>query len=82
MLHHYQRQTNELYLKLSEKDTKSHEYSTQLEQSNERILAISHEYSTQLEQANERILAMETSKFWKIRKSWFSIRKLFGIPGD
>lgn len=71
MLHHYEKQTNELYLKLSEQETKSNEDSTQLGA-----------LQKQLEQANERILAMETSKFWKIRKIWFHIRQSLGISGE
>lgn len=33
-----------------------------------------------LSAAQQRIAAMETSKFWKIRKSWFEVKKLLNLP--
>lgn len=30
--------------------------------------------------SNGRIQAMETSKFWKIRKGWFKVKKLLNLP--
>ena len=33
-------------------------------------------------QSEERISAMETSKFWKMRKGWFRLRKRLGKSGD
>jgi GT2 family glycosyltransferase len=36
----------------------------------------------ELEQAQNRISAMETSKFWKLRKRWFQLKRLTGIPGQ
>lgn len=35
----------------------------------------------QLEQARQQIAAMETSKFWKLRKSWFQIKRFLGLSG-
>ncbi|MDX2212962.1 MAG: glycosyltransferase [Oculatellaceae cyanobacterium bins.114] len=34
----------------------------------------------ELNTAKERIFAMETSKFWKLRKQWFQIKKRLGLP--
>ncbi|MBW4509783.1 MAG: methyltransferase domain-containing protein [Scytonematopsis contorta HA4267-MV1] len=33
-------------------------------------------------QAQTRIAAMETSKFWKFRKTWFKFKRMMNIPGD
>jgi glycosyltransferase involved in cell wall biosynthesis len=35
-----------------------------------------------LEQALNRIAAMETSKFWKLRASWFRLKRVIGLPGE
>lgn len=35
-----------------------------------------------LEQAQDRVAAMETSKFWKLRKAWFRIRRILLLPGQ
>jgi glycosyltransferase involved in cell wall biosynthesis len=34
----------------------------------------------ELEQARSQIAAMETSKFWKVRKSWFKLKQILGLP--
>ncbi len=36
----------------------------------------------ELQAAQARIEAMETSKFWKLRKSWFQFKKTFGLPSN
>jgi|GEM_PF-2104610 len=36
----------------------------------------------QLQESKEQINAMETSKFWKLRKGWFKIKRLFGLKED
>ena len=35
-----------------------------------------------LEQAQGTITAMESSKFWKLRTTWFRLKKLIGMAGD
>lgn len=36
----------------------------------------------ELQAAQARIEAMESSKFWKLRKSWFQFKKSFGLPSN
>ena len=36
----------------------------------------------QLDYIYTRMLAMETSKFWKLRKTWFKIKRRLNLPGD
>ena len=35
----------------------------------------------QLQHARERIVAMESSKFWKLRRSWFRLKRVMGLDG-
>jgi queuine/archaeosine tRNA-ribosyltransferase len=47
----------------------------------------SHELSVenlkiQLELLQEIIRSMKSNKFWKLRKAWFQLKKVFGIKGD
>jgi len=35
---------------------------------------------TQLQQTQARIEAMESSKFWKLRRAWFKVKKRLGLP--
>ncbi|MBW4463957.1 MAG: class I SAM-dependent methyltransferase [Pegethrix bostrychoides GSE-TBD4-15B] len=37
---------------------------------------------TESSACSSRIQAMETSKFWKLRKSWFAFKKTFGLPSN
>jgi glycosyltransferase involved in cell wall biosynthesis len=37
---------------------------------------------TEIQDYQEQIAAIETSKFWKIRKSWFKVKRSLGIPVD
>jgi hypothetical protein len=50
----------------------------QKQQSRVEIEALQQE----LQAAQARIEAMETSKFWKLRKSWFQFKKTFGLPSN
>jgi len=36
----------------------------------------------ELEQSQSRIAAMETSKFWKFRKGWFKLKRMFGSSAE
>lgn len=36
----------------------------------------------ELERSQERIKAMESSKFWKLRKAWFRLKRIIGLPED
>lgn len=35
-----------------------------------------------LAEAQSRIAAMETSKFWKLRESWFQIKRILRLPSN
>jgi glycosyltransferase involved in cell wall biosynthesis len=37
---------------------------------------------TELAEAQEQIAAMKSSKFWKLRKKWLSVRRIFGISQE
>jgi len=36
----------------------------------------------QVDQARSRVTAMETSKFWKLRKAWFKVKRRIGLPDN
>jgi glycosyltransferase involved in cell wall biosynthesis len=36
----------------------------------------------QVDQARGRVTAMETSKFWKLRKAWFKVKRRIGLPDN
>jgi len=48
---------------------------TQLERTENQLINLKQE----LEQAQNRVLAMETSKFWKLRSTWFKVRRKLGL---
>lgn len=35
-----------------------------------------------IDELQERIKAMESSKFWKMRKAWFKLKRLLNLPGE
>lgn len=35
---------------------------------------------SQIEKLQQKIIAMESSKFWKMRKLWFKLKRMIGIP--
>jgi hypothetical protein len=37
---------------------------------------------TEMKHLKERITAMESSKFWKLRKGWFKLKRLLGIKDN
>jgi len=51
---------------------------TQLERTENQLINLKQE----LEQAQNRVLAMETSKFWKLRSTWFKVRRKLGLAGE
>ena len=51
---------------------------TQLEQTQNQLINLKQE----LEKAQNRVLAMETSKFWKLRSTWFKVRRKLGLAGE
>src|SRR4028118_2070972 len=51
---------------------------TQLERTENQLINLKQE----LEQAQNRVLAMETSKFWKLRSTWFKVRRKLGLARD
>lgn len=57
----------------------------QLRQTQKRLQRM----ETQLQQVEQekdeaigRVAAMETSKFWQMRKRWFTLKRMAGIPGE
>jgi FkbM family methyltransferase len=40
-----------------------------------------HAIAVERRRAADRIQAMETTKFWKLRKVWFRLRRALGVPG-
>ena len=51
---------------------------TQLERTENQLINLKQE----LEQAQTRVLAMESSKFWKLRSTWFKVRRKLGLAGE
>jgi len=51
---------------------------TQLEKTENQLINLKQE----LEKAQNRVLAMETSKFWKLRSTWFKVRRKLGLAGE
>jgi len=51
---------------------------TQLERTENQLINLKQE----LEQAQNRVLAMESSKFWKLRSTWFKVRRKLGLAGE
>jgi glycosyltransferase involved in cell wall biosynthesis len=37
---------------------------------------------TELSVARDRITAMESSKFWRLRRAWFRLKRALGLPAD
>jgi hypothetical protein len=54
----------------------------QLQQQLHRLKTKSEQLEQQFQTAQERIVAMETSKFWKLRKSWFQFKQIFHLPSN
>jgi 2-polyprenyl-3-methyl-5-hydroxy-6-metoxy-1,4-benzoquinol methylase/predicted nucleic acid-binding Zn-ribbon protein len=82
---HLEQSTAELNYSQSQLEaTKAELYRNQVqtEQLQAELLDLknSHEkYQEHLSQARERIEAMESSKFWKLRKSWFQFKRTLGL---
>ncbi|TRT81484.1 MAG: methyltransferase domain-containing protein [Microcystis aeruginosa Ma_AC_P_19900807_S299] len=82
---HLEQSTAELNYSQSQLEaTKAELYRNQVrtEQLQAELLDLknSHEhYQEHLSQAQERIEAMESSKFWKLRKSWFQFKRTLGL---
>jgi SAM-dependent methyltransferase len=51
---------------------------TQLERTENQLINLKQE----LEEAQNKVLAMETSKFWKLRSTWFKVRRKLGLAGE
>ena len=51
---------------------------TQLERTENQLINLKQE----LEQAQNLVLAMESSKFWKLRSTWFKVRRKLGLGGE
>lgn len=70
-------------------ETQTHQLQGQVEQLKQQIAADqadkaaleaqTHQLQGQVEQLKERIIAMESSKFWKLRSRWFTIKKTIGL---
>jgi glycosyltransferase involved in cell wall biosynthesis len=62
-------QARELVQSLNKTQRQMHHLETELKRTQEELRI-----------AQERIFAMETSKFWRLRKRWFQIKKVLGLP--
>ena len=51
---------------------------TQLERTENQLTNLKQE----LEKAQNRVVAMETSKFWKLRSTWFKVRRKLGLAPE
>ena len=51
---------------------------TQLERTENQLINVKQE----LEKAQNQVLAMGTSKFWKLRSTWFKVRRKLGLAGE
>jgi len=51
---------------------------TQLERTENQLINVKQE----LEKAQNQVLAMETSKFWKLRSTWFKVRRKLGLAPE
>lgn len=61
------------------------EMATQLKQTKKQLQRTQAQLALVEEEKNQaidRVYAMETSKFWQLRKRWFKLRSLAGIPGQ
>ena len=54
----------------------------QLRQEAQRLRVTTAHLERALKSAQARIVAMETSKFWRLRKSWFAFKKTLGLPSN
>ncbi|MEB3213406.1 MAG: glycosyltransferase family 2 protein [Leptolyngbyaceae bacterium] len=48
----------------------------------DRIKVLTMDYEQQISALNTRIAAMESSKFWKLREAWLSLKRKLGLPAD
>lgn len=68
----------QLRLELEKHSQESEQLRSQLEKSQQE----STQLRSDLEQSEQKIVAMETSKFWKIRKNWFKIKRTLGLANN
>ena len=73
-----ERQLRDLQDQVQNLETKL-EYSQRENQAQEKLFT---KIEQELVQAQATISGMKSSKFWKIRKQWFKIKKTFGISGE
>ena len=66
----HQAQTN-----LGQSQTQLHQTQTELGQSQTQL----HQFKFKWQQAQTTITAMESSKFWKLRKTWFQLKRLLKL---
>jgi GT2 family glycosyltransferase len=66
------------------KEQLQHEQAIAMKLEGERVKAVSElvMVETLLHQAKERIEGMESSKFWKMRKAWFDLKRLLRLPTE
>lgn len=62
-----------------------HQMRSQLQETKTRLegteLELAHK-KAEAEQSKNLIIAMQTSKFWKLRSSWFKVKKMIGVDSD
>ncbi|MEG5057427.1 methyltransferase [Microcoleus sp. A2-C5] len=80
------------HTKLQEAQNQLVSVHSQLEQSQSQLVSVkmqlektrnqSINVKQELDRSQNRVVAMESSKFWKLRSSWFQIRRLLGLAGE
>jgi len=71
-------QLQQVQTQLQQTQAQFQETQTQLQQTQTQF----QETQTQLQETQTRIEAMESSKFWKLRRAWFKVKKRLGLPAD
>jgi hypothetical protein len=66
----------------TEHDRQISQLQQQIDQMQTQTKAQTEQLQQQLQVAQNRIAAMETSKFWKLRESWFRFKKTVGLPSN
>jgi SAM-dependent methyltransferase len=85
-------QLEESHTKLEETQNQLISVHSQLEQTQSQLVSLQMQLEKtenllrnvkqELEQSQCRVVAMESSKFWKLRSTWFQVRRALGLAGE
>jgi SAM-dependent methyltransferase len=85
-------QLEESHTKLEETQNQLISVHSQLEQTQSQLVSLQMQLEKtenllrnvkqELEQSQCRVAAMESSKFWKLRSTWFQVRRALGLAGE